>query len=576
MPFGAAVTDDGVRFGLWAPSARSVDIEVDGRVASMRPAGNGWYEHDEAGAAAGMLYRFRIDGELFIPDPASRFNPDDVHGASAVVDPRAFAWTDGDWRGRPWHEAVVYELHVGTFSPQGTFAGVEARLDYLVDLGVTAIELMPVADFPGKRSWGYDGVLPFAPDASYGTPDALRSLVDAAHARGLMVLIDVVYNHFGPEGNYLHRIAQPFFTDRHKTPWGAAIDFSVAPVREFFIHNALCWLEEFHADGLRLDAVHAIVDESSPDFLTALAQRVRQGPGREREIHLVLENDRNESRRLARGIYTAQWNDDFHHVAHHLLTGERGGYYSDYAQEPLALLGRCLAEGFAYQDDPSPRRKHERRGEPSAHLPPDAFVNFLQNHDQVGNRAFGERLHALAPPGELRSMLAVFLLAPSIPLLFMGEEFGADTPFLFFADFGGDLAKAVRDGRRSEFAGFPPFDDEEKAKAIPDPGAESTLAHSRLDWRSLEREDHAQWLRFYRELLAIRRRSVVPLIGQVVAGGARFRADAQSLDVAWPLRDGRRLHLALRLAPGGEAPAEAFYRSAPGDAWRVCWTIEHG
>ena len=586
-PFGATVTGDGVRFRLWAPSVRGVEIEIDGAIASMHALAQGWYEHHATGARAGTRYRYRIDGELFIPDPASRCNPDDVHGASVVVDPRTFAWTDRNWHGRPWREAVVYELHVGTFSPEGTYRGVEARLDYLADLGVTAIELMPLADFPGKHNWGYDGVLPFAPDASYGTPDDLRSLITAAHARGLMVLVDVVYNHFGPDGNYLHRIAQPFFTDRHKTPWGAAIDFEEAaskPVREFFVHNALYWLEEFHADGLRLDAVHAIVDASSPDFLTELARRVREGPGREREIHLLLENDRNDAHRLARearGVpraYTAQWNDDFHHVAHHLLTAERNGYYADYADEPLARLGRCLAEGFAYQGEPSPYRKHERRGEPSTHLPPEAFVNFLQNHDQVGNRAFGERLHALATPEALRSMLPIFLLAPSIPLLFMGEEFGADTPFLFFADFSGDVANAVRDGRRAEFAGFPPFDDEDKAASIPDPGAQSTVAQSRLDWDSLARNPHARWLRAYRNLLALRTQRIVPLLGEIVAGGARFRADAQSLDVTWPLRDARTLRLALRLSRGlaiSGPPGETIYESAPDDAWYVRWMIGH-
>jgi maltooligosyltrehalose trehalohydrolase len=587
MPFGAAVTSDGVDFGLWAPSARTVEIDIDGRVVSLHATADGWYRHHAPGVAAGTRYRYRIDGELFVPDPASRFNPDDVHGASVVVDPRAFAWTDGAWRGRPWREAVVYELHVGTFSPEGTFAGVQARLDYLAHLGVTAIELMPLADFPGKRNWGYDGVLPFAPDARYGTPDDLRSLVDAAHARNLMVLVDVVYNHFGPEGNYLHRIAQPFFTDRHQTPWGAAIDFdggASRAVREFFVHNALYWIEEFHADGLRLDAVHAIVDDSSPDFLTELARRVREGPGREREIHLVLENDRNDAHRLARNdrdvpvAYTAQWNDDFHHVAHHLLTRERHGYYADYAQRPLALLGRCLAEGFAFQGEASPYRKHEERGEPSAHLPPDAFVNFLQNHDQVGNRAFGERLHALAPPAVVRSFLPIFLLAPSIPLLFMGEEFAADSPFLFFADFGGDLANAVRDGRRAEFAGFPPFDDEDKANSIPDPGAESTFAQTRLRWESIAREPHATWLRLYRELLAVRAQRIVPILGAIVAGQARYHAGEQALDVMWRMRDQRTLHLAARLVPDAPlrvARGDVIWESRPGDAWTVRWSIGH-
>jgi malto-oligosyltrehalose trehalohydrolase len=566
MPFGAALSDEGVRFRLWAPSARAVEIEVDGRLVPARPLGDGWYGHDTHEAGAGTRYRYRIDGELFIPDPASRFNPDDVHGASAVVDPRAFAWTDDAWRGRPWHEAVIYEIHVGTFSPEGTYRGVEARLDHLADLGVTAIELMPLADFPGRRNWGYDGVLPFAPDAGYGTPDDLKALVAAAHARNLMVLFDVVYNHFGPEGNYLHRIAQPFFTERHKTPWGAAIDFRTARVREFFIHNALYWIEEFHADGLRFDAVHAIFDDTKPDFLTELARRVREGPGRERAVHLVLENDRNEAWRLEPRGYDAQWNDDFHHVAHHLLTSEGTGYYADYTQRPLSLLGRCLAEGFAYQGEPSSHRDGALRGEPSAHLAPDAFVTFLQNHDQVGNRALGERVHALASPGELRSMLAIFLLAPSIPLLFMGEEFGADAPFLFFADFEGDLAQAVRDGRRAEFS---------LADAdVPDPCAESTFARSRLDWSTLAQEPHAAWLRVYRALLAVRREHIVPLLPSVLAGRAGFHAGAQTLDVAWPLSDGRTLRLAVRLQADPLPPSTGTTILQSNDAWAVRWTID--
>jgi malto-oligosyltrehalose trehalohydrolase len=322
------------------------------------------------------------------------------------VDPGAFDWQDEGWPGRPWEEAVVYELHVGTFSPEGTFAGVERRLDYLASLGVTAIELMPVGDFPGRWSWGYDGVLPFAPDASYGRPEDLKRLVQAAHARGLMVLLDVVYNHFGPEGNYLHVFARDaFFTERHHTPWGAAINFDgpgAALVRRFFVDNALYWIEEYHFDGLRLDAVHAICDDSATHVLEEIAANVRAGPGRERQVHLVLENDANQSRFLARDAnagraVTAQWNDDLHHALHAILTGEADGYYADYAAAPQAHLGRCLAEGFAYQGDASPYRRGKARGERSAHLPPGAFVGFLQNHDQVGNRAFtsGQRLSRL-------------------------------------------------------------------------------------------------------------------------------------------------------------------------------------
>jgi malto-oligosyltrehalose trehalohydrolase len=581
MPFGAAVTDDGVHFRLWAPAAARVDLEIDGgsqqRIA-MQAMREGWFELTTRDARAGTRYRYRIDDELAIPDPASRFNPGDVHGPSMVVDPHAFAWHDADWAGRPWHEAVIYELHVGTFSRAGTFAGVRERLDYLVALGITTIELMPLADFPGARNWGYDGVLAFAPDARYGAPNELKSLIDAAHAHGLMVLLDVVYNHFGPEGNYLNREAPEFFTDRHHTPWGAAINFDgpgSRTVRDFFVHNALYWLTEYHADGLRLDAVHAIIDDSSPDFLSELSQSVRDGPGRSRHVHLVLENDRNEARRLDHA-FTAQWNDDFHHVAHHLLTGETQGYYADYADEPLATLGRCLAEGFAYQGQASRFRQGKPRGEPSAQLRPDAFVNFLQNHDQIGNRAFGERMHTLASQSALRGALGVLLLAPSVPLLFMGEEFAAASPFLYFCDLSSELAAAVRDGRRAEFARFPGFD----TQSVPDPGAPDTMTRSTLDWSSLANEAHASWLAFYRGLLALRAARIVPLIPRIVAGAAHFASSRRVLAVAWPLDDDRALRLEVRLPAGDKTMLPMNdtdviwqYDDDAADAWAVRWSL---
>ncbi len=437
MPYGAELTEDGsVRFRLWAPGARQIDLclqREDGeRLIAMSHRDAGWYELVTREAGASDRYRFRIDGDMRVPDPASRFQPEDVHGPSEIVDPAAFDWHDEDWRGRPWEETVLYEVHVGTFTPEGSFRAIEERLDYLADLGVTAIELMPVADFPGRRNWGYDGVLPYAPDGSYGRPEDLKHLVQCAHQRGLMVFLDVVYNHFGPEGNYLHVYAEPFFTERHHTPWGAGINFDGSgsrDVRDFFIHNALYWLEEYHLDGLRLDAVHAIADDSQPDILQELAVRVHAGPGRNRHVHLVLENDHNAARYLVRSedgsprLYVAQWNDDAHHALHLLATGESDGYYEDYADAPTDHLGRTLTEGFAYQGDPSAYRHGERRGEPSSHLPLTAFVNLLQNHDQVGNRALGERIDRLADPRALRAVTAILLLAPSPPLLFMGQEF---------------------------------------------------------------------------------------------------------------------------------------------------------
>jgi malto-oligosyltrehalose trehalohydrolase len=403
MPFGAALRDDGTTcFRLWAPAAARVDLALaTTRAHAALPLAaldGGWFEAIAPDAPHGSRYAFRIDGERTVPDPASRSNPDDVHAPSMVVDPLAFDWQDAGWRGRPWHEAVLYELHVGTFTREGTFAAAIGRLDYLAGLGITAIELMPLADFPGTRNWGYDGVLPFAPDATYGPPETLKALVQAAHARGLMVLLDVVYNHFGPEGNYLHLYAPQFFNPTHRTPWGAAINFDgpgSRTVRDFFVHNALFWLEEYHFDGLRLDAVHAIADGSRPDIVAELAAAVRAGPGRDRHVHLVLENDANQARYLGRDesraplFATAQWNDDLHHAFHVLLTGERDGYYADYAERPLRHLGRALAEGFSYQGEASAYRANRTRGEPSVHLPATAFVSFLQTHDQVGNRAFG-------------------------------------------------------------------------------------------------------------------------------------------------------------------------------------------
>ena len=574
MPFGATVLDDGrVRFRLWAPAARQVDLcfEKAGDQATlpMLAAGDGWFELETARARAGSQYRYLIDGGVRIPDPASRYNPGDVHGASEAVDPLAFDWQDGSWRGRRWDDAVIYELHVGAFTPEGDFTGVKRRLDYLADLGVTALELMPIADFPGACGWGYDGVLPFAPDCRYGRPEQLKDLVQSAHGMGLMVFLDVVYNHFGPDGNYLHVYAPQFFTDRHQTPWGAAINFdgpASRTVRDFFIHNALYWLEEFHLDGLRIDAVHAMADDSTPDFLTELAAAVHCGPGRTRPVHLMLENHCNSAWRLEREAdgrprrYVAQWNDDFHHSLHVVLTNERDGYYADYAREPIRLLGRCLTEGFAYQGEISVYRGSRPRGEPSGHLPPVAFVSFLQNHDQVGNRAFGERLTQLAAAQALAAAAAVMLLSPSPPLLFMGEEFGAATPFLFFCDFAAGLASAVRDGRRKEFARFARFSDPRVAAAIPDPGNPDTFARTKLDWESLTRPPHSDWLRLHRTLLAIRQREIVPLLPRIGAGRRAFREiAARSLEVRWHAGDGVELVLLANLGdapvPAGNAPA---------------------
>lgn len=575
MPFGTEIKDQGVWFRLWAPGAATVDLVLENRdhtrsLHPMKGEEDGWYRLFSPLAGPGSRYQFRIDRDLLVPDPASRCQAEDVHGPSVVVDPRAFPWQDASWQGRPWEEAVIYELHVGTFSPGGGFSGVSERLDYLVDLGVTAVELMPVADFPGQRNWGYDGTLLFAPDRAYGTPEELKSLVQAAHARNMMVFLDVVYNHFGPEGNYLHVYARQAFFDRNRhTPWGAALNFSgpmSALVRRFFIDNALFWLEEYHLDGLRFDAVHAIDDRSTPHILTEIAAAVRTGPGRHRHIHLVLENDGNEARYLQRNAdgacrqFVAQWNDDIHHACHVLLTGEGQGYYGDYSQQPLQLLGRCLTEGFAYQGEPSPYRNHAARGEPSRDLPLTAFVSFLQNHDQIGNRAFGERLGHLVPEPVLHLAVALLLLAPSPPLLFMGEEFGAHTPFLYFCDFGPELADKVKEGRRLEFRRFSQFAEPEARERIPDPNARDTWRRSQLDWQEPEREKGREILQQYRTLLALRKQEIVPRLTGLQGETARFTVLGEAgLRVRWILGDGAQLTVAVNFAEEalvGVAPEE--------------------
>jgi malto-oligosyltrehalose trehalohydrolase len=435
---------------------------------------------------------------------------------------------------------------------------LERKLDYLAGLGVTAVELMPLADFPGARNWGYDGVLPFAPHGGYGRPDDLKRLIQSAHARGIMMVLDVVYNHFGPEGNYLREYSPQFFTARHSTPWGEAINFDGPDsrvVRDFFIHNALYWLTEYHFDGLRFDAVNAIVDDSTPDILTELSETVRRSVGAERHVYLILENDNNAARYLKRdwegsvAHYTAQWNDDFHHALQVALTAERDGYYADYADSPVAHLGRCLAEGFDYQGQPSGFRDGKPRGETSCDLPPAAFISFLQNHDQVGNRAFGERIAKLVDSQILHTALTIVLLSPSPPLLFMGEEFGADTPFLFFCDFGPELAAAVTQGRRREFERFSQFRDPGELSRIPDPNAESTFARSKIDWDSLGRSAHQDWLERYRQLLEIRRREIVPLLDDIANGQTTFELIGQrGLRVRWNLAGRGGLSLLANLS----------------------------
>lgn len=554
LPFGAELVPGGVRFRLWAPAAAKVDCAIEGdggRTMPMVPEGGGWFALTTDAARAGSRYRYFVNGTA-VPDPASRHQPRDVHGPSEVIDPASYDWHDQDWRGRAWEEIILYELHTGTFTGSGDFAGVARRLDHLVKLGVTAIELMPVADFSGRRNWGYDGVLVFAPDACYGRPEDLKRLVELCHERGLAILLDVVYNHFGPDGNYLRVYAPDFFTTRHATPWGEGINFdgpSSRPVREFYINNALYWLEEFHFDGLRFDAAQAMRDDSTPDILTEIAQTIRKRFAGKPPIHLILENDANNPRYLERHggaarLYDAQWSDDIHNALHVTVTGEIGGYYGDFADQPERWLGRALAEGFAYQGEPSPYRDGIARGAPSAHLPPTAFVSFLQNHDQVGNDPFGARIVHKASLEGVHAATAIILLSPHIPLLFMGEEWGADQPFYFFCDFTGDLAAAVREGRRHELAKSAGIEDPDVLERIPDPCADETFARSVLDWSALDELAHAEWLERYRALLALRTREIVPRLKGVGGNVGRWRVIGEkSVRVTWRLGDASLLTL---------------------------------
>jgi malto-oligosyltrehalose trehalohydrolase len=596
MPFGAHMQADGkVRFRLWAPGQRQVSLvlEADGKTLPMTPLKKGWHEAITNRAAAGGRYRFKLEDGLQVPDPASRYQPDDVHGPSEVIDPRGYRWSHGDWRGRPWEASVIYELHVGTFSEQGTFRAAIEKLDYLVDLGITVIELMPIADFPGARNWGYDGVLPYAPDSSYGRPEDLKALIDAAHSKGLMVFLDVVYNHFGPDGNYLPSYAPQVFTTRHKTPWGNAINYDgshAIPVREFMIHNALYWIEEYRFDGLRLDAVHAIIDEGSKHLLEELAERVRASTPR-RHVHLILENEENHAHWLARTAggeaknYTAQWNDDVHHGLHTAATGERSGYYAEY-QGDIAKLARALAEGFAFQGETMEYRGSPR-GQASGHLPPVAFVAFMQNHDQVGNRAFGDRLTHFAPAEAVRAVAALYLLCPQIPMLFMGEEWAAAQPFPFFCDFDEELAQAVRHGRREEFAKFPEFQDPQARERIPDPTAEDTFRSAKLAWGDRDRQSHIRWLDWYRQILATRKAEITPRLAGAPGGTGLYKTYGDSgLRVRWRLGDDTMLTVLANLSDHpiesvGHTHGRVFWQEGPGSdeagdlgPWSVVWIQE--
>ncbi|ORE93910.1 malto-oligosyltrehalose trehalohydrolase [Aurantimonas sp. 22II-16-19i] len=557
--WGPRFVDGGTEFRLWAPSAPSIELALGDAAGKpvdflpMEKADGGWWKITTDRVKPSDPYGFRLESGLVVPDPASRRQFGDVHSLSVLVDPTAYEWKSADWNGRPWEETVFYELHTGTFSPSGDFDGIVERLDYLKETGITAIELLPVAEFGGRRGWGYDGVLLYCPHEVYGGEAGLKRLVDAAHERGLMVFLDVVYNHFGPDGNYLGAYAPEFFHEEIHTPWGAAIAYDEQPVREFMIDNALFWLEEFRIDGLRLDAIDSIKDTTDTPLVKELAARVRE-VFPDRHVHITTEDDRNITWHVERengqpALVSAEWNDDFHHTAHVVATHEEEGYYADYSRKSVAQMARALATGFVFQGDHSGHRD-KQVGVSSAHLPPTAFVNFLQNHDQIGNRAFGDRLADLASRRVVECLQAILLLSPQIPLMFMGDEFGATDPFCFFTDFDGVLGAAVREGRRAEFKKFAAFHDEDARKLIPDPNAETTFLASKLDWSAIARPTYRRRLEMVKRLLDKRQKLIVPLLrGELPANCGEYHVSDDSLAfvVAWHLKDGAVLHLFANL-----------------------------
>lgn len=533
--WGPIVSKDGrVAFRLWAPAEDKVTLVAGGREIAMAAQGGGWHAVETALARPGESYTFRLSDGSDIPDPASHAQANGVEGPSLIVDHAGYPWQNPGWKGRPWEEAVVYEMHVGTFTPEGTFRAAIDRLAHLSHVGITAIELMPVAHFAGERGWGYDGVLHYAPHNAYGTPDDLKALIDAAHGHGIMVLLDVVYNHFGPVGNVLPRIAPPFFHPERHTPWGAALAFDEEVVRRYFIENALHWIEDYRFDGLRFDATEQIVDESERHMLIEMAETIRQAvPAR--HVHLVVEDQWSRSSLLNRddGIvhhYTAGWNDEFHHALHIIATGERQGHYARFGDKPHEVLRESTARGFVNAD-----RSKDRVGPaPQDRLPPQVNVNFLHNHDQIGNRAFGERLPTLADPALLNVMTALLILAPPVPMLFMGEEFGEVRPFYFFVDFTGDLARATRQGRKDEAEKFGGMPEGKTVEDLPDPNDVETFRQSRLDWSRADAPDGRRQSGLVRDLIRLRQAHVVPLLkARGVAEPRILPADPGILAIDW-------------------------------------------
>ncbi len=561
---GARLHDGEVTFRVWAPTCRTLDVVVEGRRPQpLESTTGGIREVTLRNVPLGARYQYRVDGQRYRPDPASRYQPEGVHGPSVVIDPHAYTWNDQAFRGHDQADLVFYELHVGTFTTAGTFEAVIPHLAHLVELGVTAIEIMPVAEFPGSRNWGYDGVHLFAPQSTYGGPLGLRRLVDAAHGIGLSVVLDVVYNHLGPEGNYLAEFG-PYFTDRYRTPWGHAVNFDgpdAAGVRRHFIDNAAYWVREFHVDGLRLDAIHAIYDASPVHILTEIAEAVRkEGAALGRPVHIVAESHDNDRRIVlphgdgGLGL-DAVWSDDFHHAVHVRLTGERSGYYEDFTDP--ALLPRAMTEGFAFQGARSTYFGRER-GTPSADLAGDRFIIAIQNHDQVGNRAQGDRLSTVVPFEGMKLAAALLFVAPALPLMFMGEEYGETAPFQYFVSFlDRELAAAVRRGRAEEVSRF------SWQGSVPDPNEPATFVRSRLNHPLAQAPRHRELRDYYRRWLTLRRTH--PALGARHKERAQASVDASGdvLELTRSAPSGERVTLVANLA---RAPRS--WPSAPPD-WRV-------
>ncbi|HFZ0817760.1 TPA: malto-oligosyltrehalose trehalohydrolase [Enterobacter cloacae] len=547
------ISGDVVRFRVWAEGQQQLTLRLAERDLPMTAVGNGWFQIDVPGVTHGTEYQFVLQDGMAVPDPASRAQKGDVNGSSVVIDPGRYQPINPDWAGRPWEETVIYELHIGTFTPQGTFRAAIDKLPYLAELGITQLEVMPVSQFGGSRGWGYDGVLLYAPHSAYGTPEDFHAFIDAAHGLGLSVVLDIVLNHFGPEGNYLPLLSPAFFDAQRMTPWGNGIAYEREPVRHYILDAPLFWLTEYRLDGLRFDAIDQIKDTASKHILQQIAETIREALP-DRHIHLTTEDSRNviflhpRDEKGATPLFTAEWNDDFHNAAHVFATGETHAYYQDFAFEPEKKFARALAEGFVYQGEVSLQTGHSR-GVECHTQPPTFFVDFIQNHDQTGNRAQGERLITLAGADKTRVLLAALLLSPHIPLLFMGEEYGETNPFLFFTDFHGDLAKAVREGRAKEFTGHSGHDGD-----VPDPNDEQTFARSKLDWHNVTTAQGKSWLRFTRSLLVLRHRYLVPLLrpGGTVEGKIVKTAPGM-VAVSWSFPTGT-LSLALNI---GNKPVDA-------------------